>query len=202
VNGKKDIESVNSDKREFLTVVTTAVGLAGAGLVSVPFVKSLEPDAAVKAASVVTVDISQLKPGMHLTISWQDKPVIIVHRTPEMLATLKETIPELRDPDNHAPQQPPYCDNPYRSRKPEWLVMARVCTHLCCTPLFEPNKGSVAPGWLGGFHCPCHGSLYDLSGRVFKNVPAPRNMAIPEYEFTDDHKAVKITGMWPKAKLC
>ena len=167
-----------------------------------PFVKSLEPDASVGAAATTVADLTKIAPGMQMTVSWQDKPVIIVHRTPEMLASLKAVTPELADPDCTVPQQPPYAKNIYRARKPEWLVMVRVCTHLCCIPLYEPAPGSVEPHWDGGFHCPCHGSLYDLSGRVFKNVPAPRNMAIPEYDFVNGGTQVQITAMYPGSKLC
>ncbi|HKJ22308.1 MAG TPA: ubiquinol-cytochrome c reductase iron-sulfur subunit [Gammaproteobacteria bacterium] len=193
---------IDEKRRKFLTTVTSVVGAAGAGLAATPFVKSMEPDASVQAASTTTVDIGAIGPGEQVTVKWQDKPVFIVNRTPEMLATLKKVTPELLDPDNKLPQQPPYCNNMYRSRKPEWFVMVGVCTHLCCTPTFKPQQGSVNPKWLGGYHCPCHGSFYDLSGRVFKDVPAPRNMAIPEYEFTDNDTKIKITSLYPKSKLC
>lgn len=189
-------------KRRFLTAATTVVGAVGAGFVAVPFIRSLEPDAEQQAGSVSIIDISGIAPGGHIVSGWQQKPVIIANRTPEMLATLKEVTPRLLDPNNDVPQQPLYAKNIYRARKPEWLVMMLVCTHLCCTPLYRPKKGSVSPDWLGGFHCPCHGSLYDLSGRVFTGVPAPRNMVIPEYEFINGGKQVKITGINPKSKFC
>jgi ubiquinol-cytochrome c reductase iron-sulfur subunit len=192
----------DSSRRRFLTAATALVGSAGMAAVAVPFIKSLEPDAAEEAESILTVDISELEPGMHLTTGWQQKPLLIVHRTPEMLATLEEVTPFLLDPDCTVPQQPPYAANIYRAREPEWLVMMFVCTHLCCTPLFKPDKGSVRPDWLGGFHCPCHGSLYDLSGRVFKDVPAPRNIVVPEYEFVDGGKHVRVSGLYKGSKLC
>ncbi len=189
-------------KRKFLTVATAAVGTTGVGIMIVPFVKSLEPDAAATAASVVTIDISRIPPGGHMTTSWQQKPLIIVRRTPEMLATLKQISSQLKDPDNKNPQQPSYAQNPYRSRKSEWLVMMQVCTHLCCSPTFDPKKGTVSPDWLGGFFCACHGSRYDLSGRVMIGSPAPENMVIPEYTFSDDGKSVQITGISKASKLC
>lgn len=199
---QKDEKDVDKNKRQFLTAATSVVGAAGIGCLAVPFVKSLEPDASVAAAATTIADLTGIKPGMQTTVSWQDKPVVIVHRTPKMLATLKDVTSDLADPDSNVPQQPPYAKNRYRSIKPEWLVMVRVCTHLCCIPLYKPKPGSVEPQWEGGFHCPCHGSLFDLAGRVYKDVPAPRNLAIPQYEFIDGGKRVKITAMYPKAKLC
>jgi len=189
-------------KRRFLTAAVTVAGTAGASAVAVPFIKSLEPDAAAKAASVVTVDISRIPLGGHITTSWQQKPLIIVHRTPEMLATLSQIASRLKDPDSKAPQQPPYAQNIYRSRKPEWLVMIQVCTHLCCSPAFEPKKGSVSPTWPGGFFCACHGSGYDLSGRVMFDSPAPENMVVPDYAFTNGGKSVRIVGLGKESKLC
>lgn len=195
-------ERIDADKRRLLTAATTIAGATGLGLLATPLVESMEPDASVKAASTATVDISGIAAGQQQVVKWQDKPVFIVNRTPEMLATLGEVTPRLSDPDSHHPQQPPFARNRYRSLKPEWLVMVGVCTHLCCSPAFKPNKGSVRPGWLGGYHCPCHGSLYDLAGRVFKDVPAPLNMAIPEYSFIDNDTKVTITSLYPETKLC
>ncbi len=207
---KQDRDEKNSEaldrkelsKRHFLTAATAAIGTAGIGVLAVPFVKSLEPDAAAAAASVVTVDISEIPLGGHLTTSWQQKPLIIVRRTPEMLATLSQVTSQLKDPDNKVPQQPSYAQNMYRSRKPEWLIMMQVCTHLCCSPTYEPKKGTVSATWLGGFFCACHGSRYDLSGRVMFGSPAPENMVVPDYTFTDGGKSVQITGLDKKSKLC
>jgi len=198
----RDAPDVDARKRQFLAAATGIVGALGCAGLAVPFVKSLEPDASVAAAATTVADLTKIGPGMQMTVSWQDKPVIIVHRTPEMLASLEQVTPELADPECKVAQQPPYARNIYRARKPEWLVMVRVCTHLCCIPLFKPAPGSVEPHWDGGFHCPCHGSLYDLSGRVFKNVPAPRNMAIPEYDFVNGGTQVRISAMYPGSKLC
>ncbi len=204
---KKDSEPQSLDrkelsKRRFLTAATAVVGTTGIAVVAVPFVKSLEPDAAATAASIVTVDISGIPTGGHMTTSWQQKPLIIVRRTPEMLATLSQVTSRLKDPDNKVPQQPPYAQNIYRSRKPEWLIMMQVCTHLCCSPAYEPKKGAVNPEWLGGFFCACHGSSYDLSGRVMFGSPAPENMVVPDYTFIEGGKKIQITGLEKKSKLC
>jgi ubiquinol-cytochrome c reductase iron-sulfur subunit len=193
---------VDEKKRRFLVTATSAIGAIGVAGVATALVRSLEPDASIAAASVQTVDITRIEPGMQVTVSWQGKPVIVLNRSPEMLATLDEVTPRLLDPNSDAPQQPLYCKNIYRSRKPEWLVMVFVCTHLCCVPLLKEKKGAVDPTWLGGFHCPCHGSFYDLSGRVFKDVPAPRNMAIPEYDFVDNDTKIRITAMAEGTQLC
>lgn len=194
----------NITRRRFLAAATSAVGAVVAGMVAVPLVDSLEPTAAAEAASSTTVDLTPIEPGMQVTVPWQKKPVIIINRTPEMLATLKETMAKgiLKDPLCKVPQQPPYCTNMYRSRVPEWYVGIRICNHLCCIPHYRPKKGSVAPWWLGGFHCPCHGSMYDLSARVIQGSPAPHNMAVPEYELSTEKMSATITHMYPKAHLC
>jgi len=202
VEGKKD--GPDMGRRRFLTAATSVVGVAAIGTVAVAMVESLEPTAAEAAAASTVVNLEPIEAGMQLTVPWQKNPVVIVNRTPAMLTTLTEIEKKdlLRDPHSDVPQQPPYCKNQYRSRKPEWLVMVRICTHLCCIPHYRPKKASVTPWWLGGFHCPCHGSMYDLSGRVMKGSPAPHNMAVPEYNFSADGKSVTITTMPPHAHLC
>ncbi len=197
-------EAPNPGRRRFLTAATSVVGAAIAGATVVAMVESMEPTAAEEAAASTTVNLAPIEPGMQVTVPWQKKPAIIVNRTPAMLATLAEAEQKklLKDPDCSVPQQPPYCRNRYRARKPEWLVMVRICTHLCCIPHYRPKPASVAPWWLGGFYCPCHGSMYDLSGRVIKGSPAPHNMAVPEYDFSADGKVVTITDMYAKAHLC
>ncbi|MDA8361234.1 MAG: ubiquinol-cytochrome c reductase iron-sulfur subunit [Gammaproteobacteria bacterium] len=191
-------------RRRFLVATTSVVGAAAVAAVAGVMVDSLEPTAADTAAASTTVNLEPIEPGMQVTVPWQKKPVVVVNRTPAMLATLKETAAKglLKDADCSVPQQPPYCKNEYRARKPEWLVMVRICTHLCCIPHYRPKKASVTPWWLGGFHCPCHGSMYDLSGRVIKGSPAPHNMAVPEYHYAKDGKTVTITKMYPEAHLC
>lgn len=200
----QSISPINVSKRRFLTLATATAGAAVAGAIGVPMIRSLEPTAADAAESVATVDLTPIEPGMQLVVMWQQKPVVIVNRTREMLQTLVEIEQKgaLKDPHSEVPQQPPYCKNMYRSRVPEWLVMVKICNHLCCIPHYRPKKASVTASWLGGFHCPCHGSLYDLSGRVMKGSPAPHNMAVPEYTITPDHKSVKVTKMYPQAHLC
>lgn len=197
-------EETRLNRRRFLTAATTAVGAVGVALTAYPFISSMDPNAEVRAQSTTRVDISKVKPGMALTVLFRGHPVAVVKRTPAMLATLTNPalLRHLRDPNNDKPQQPENCKNPYRSINPQWLVMIQVCTHLGCVPLFSPKPGSVTvtgllPQWWGGYHCPCHGSLYDLSGRVFQNVPAPMNMAIPVYHFEDGGKSVLITSVEP-----
>ena len=191
-------------RRRFLIAATSVAGAGVVIPVAVALVESLEPTAAEAAAASTTVNLAPIEPGMQLTVPWQKKPVIIVNRTPEMLASLLEAEKKnlLKDPKCLVPQQPPYCQNMYRARKPEWLVMVRICNHLCCIPHYRPKKASVTAWWVGGFHCPCHGSMYDLSGRVIKGSPAPHNMCIPEYHYAPDGKSVTITKMYPKAHLC
>ncbi len=207
-NTQKSIEPQTSPavitRRRFLTAMTAVTGTAVAGAVVVPMVQSLEPTAAASALATTTIDLTPIEPGMQVTAMWQEKPVIVINRTPEMLATLDETMQKglLKDPNCNVPQQPPYCKNKYRSRIPEWYVGIRICNHLCCIPHYRPKKGSVAPWWLGGFHCPCHGSMYDLSCRVIKGSPAPHNMAVPEYEIDIAKKKVVVTHMYPLAHLC
>lgn len=191
-------------RRRFLTALATASGAAVAGTIAVPMVKTLYPTAAADALATTTIDLSPIEPGMQMVALWQEKPVIVVNRTKEMLATLDEAEKKglLKDPHCEVPQQPPYCKNKYRARVPEWYVGIKICNHLCCIPHYRPKKGSVAPWWLGGFHCPCHGSMYDLSARVIKGSPAPHNMAIPEYDMDLKKMQVVVTKMYPLAHLC
>lgn len=185
-------QGVDKGKRRFLTAATTVVGAVGAGLVAVPFIRSMSPNAAVLAQATTEVDITKVAPGMGLTALWHGKPVHIVNRTPVMLATLNQTTSHLKDPNSNESEQPPYAKNQWRSRIPEWLVMVRVCTHLGCVPMFKPKPGEVSPDWKGGYFCPCHGSKYDLAGRVMQGVPAPLNMAIPPYAFLEGGKKVLV----------
>lgn len=189
-------DGVDFRKRNFLTGATTAVGGVGAGFVAYPFVKSMMPSARVRAKGApVEVDIAELEDGALLEVLWRGKPVWVVRRTPEMLATLDDVVPLLRDPKSKQPQQPPYCQNKYRSIKPPILVMVGICTHLGCTPEYRPfaKKGHLA---YPGFHCPCHGSKYDISGRVYKGVPAPLNMVVPPYHYVHDN-LIQV-GVGPK----
>lgn len=184
---------VDPGRRRFLTLATTGVGAVGAGFVAWPFLASLKPSERAKALGApVTQDISLLEPGQKLNVAWRGKPVWIVRRTPEMLASLAKVKDQLADPDNEMPQQPEYIKGDARALKPEILVMIGSCTHLGCSPTFRPDHPApeIAADWQGGFYCPCHGSKFDLSGRVYKNVPAPINLQVPPYRFENDTTVV------------
>jgi ubiquinol-cytochrome c reductase iron-sulfur subunit len=180
---------VNKSRRRVLIAATSVVGAVGAGFALVPFIASMNPSAKARAAGApVEADISKLEPGALLRVKWRGKPIWVVHRTPEMLADLPTLDPVLTDPASEVPQQPDYCRNPTRSIKPEFLVAIGICTHLGCSPTFRPE---VAPDdlgaeWKGGFFCPCHGSRFDLAGRVYKGVPAPTNLVIPIHTYVND----------------
>ena len=184
-------EGVDRDKRRFLTLLTTGVGAVGVGFAATPFVLSMTPSARAKAAGApVEVDISKIEPGQMLTVEWRGKPVWIVRRTKEMLATLPALDNVVADPKSkNANQQPSYAVNENRSIKPELLVVVGICTHLGCSPSqkFQVGPASgMGDDWMGGFFCPCHGSKFDLAGRVFKNVPAPSNLPVPPHMFLSD----------------
>lgn len=154
--------------------------------VAVPLVMSMLPSARAKAAGApVEVDIGKIEPGMLLTVEWRGKPVWVVNRTKAMLDQLPKNDPLLVDPNSEVPQQPPYCKNPTRSIKPEYLVAIGICTHLGCSPTYRKDVGAADLGadWPGGFFCPCHGSRFDLAARVFKGVPAPTNLVIPPHQY-------------------
>lgn len=174
-------------RRDFLFVATGVVAAVGAVMTAWPFIDQMEPSSAVLAASsVLEVDLSSIEPGQQILLQWQKKPIFVVRRTPENLATLKDpkVLAQLRDPDSTEAQQPPYAKNWSRSIMPDYLVLIGICTHLGCIPDFRPIAGALGPGWPGGYLCPCHGSRYDLAGRVFQNVPAPLNLPVPPYRFT------------------
>jgi ubiquinol-cytochrome c reductase iron-sulfur subunit len=178
---------VDLRKRRMLTAVTSVVGAVGAVYVAVPFVASMEPSARAKAAGApVEADFSKLEKGQLLRVKWRGKPVWLLSRTEEMLATLPQLDSQLRDPKSNESEQPPYCKNEHRSIRPELFVCIGICTHLGCSPTYRPDVAPADLGadWKGGFFCPCHGSRYDLAARVFQGVPAPLNMVIPKYKFT------------------
>lgn len=184
-------EGVDRDKRRFLTLLTTGVGAIGVGFAATPFVLSMTPSARARAAGApVEVDISKLEPGQMLTVEWRGKPVWIVNRTKDMLASLSTHDQLLSDPKSKVTdQQPAYATNETRSIKPELLVLVGICTHLGCSPSqkFQVGPASgMGDDWQGGFFCPCHGSKFDLAGRVFKGVPAPTNLVVPPYMFVSD----------------
>ena len=185
---------VDRGKRRFLIAATSAMGGIGGIAVAVPFAMSMTPSARARAAGApVEVDISQIEPGMMITVEWRGKPVWIVHRTPEMIATLPKIDSELADPGSTAPMQPDYARNEGRSIKPEYLVLVGICTHLGCSPsqkLAPGQESGMGGDWPGGFFCPCHGSKFDLAGRVFKGVPAPNNLEVPPYAFLSDTRLI------------
>lgn len=177
----------NPSRRKFLIAATTAAGGVAAAGVAVPLVFSMMPSARAKAAGApVEVDISKIEPGMMLTEEWRGKPVWIVNRTKEMLTLLLNHDAQLSDPNSEVPQQPVYCKNPQRSIKPQYLVAVGICTHLGCSPTEKLQAGSGAgmvADWPGGFFCPCHGSRFDLSARVFAGSPAPINLMVPPHQY-------------------
>lgn len=179
---------IDSSRRKFLTWTTAVVGGIGAAYTMVPFIKSWNPSEKAKAAGApVKVDISQIQPGQLIRVEWRGKPVWIVKRTQAMLDELPKHEERLRDPKSEEPQQPEYAQNASRAIKPEIFVAVGICTHLGCSPTYIPsNFGEQISGVNSGFFCPCHGSKFDLAGRVFKGVPAPLNLAIPPYYFIDD----------------
>lgn len=185
------VESIDSGRRHFLVVATTVTGVAGAALTAVPFLASWKPSARAQALGApVEADISKIELGAMIKINWRGQAVYIVHRTPEMRAklTTSELTSRLRDPDSKDSEQPKYAQNSTRALKPEYLVLIGVCTHLGCAPMnrFEPGDAELGADWPGGFYCPCHGSKFDLAGRVFKDVPAPLNLKVPPYRFIND----------------
>jgi ubiquinol-cytochrome c reductase iron-sulfur subunit len=184
-------EQIDGGRRHFLLVATTVTGLAGAAATAVPFLASWKPSARAQALGApVEQDISKLEPGAVLKVNWRGQAIYIVRRTPEMLATLAtpEIVNRLRDPNSEESEQPEYTKNDTRALKPEYLVLVGVCTHLGCAPLdrFQPQDAELGADWPGGSYCPCHGSKFDLAGRVFKDVPAPTNLRVPPYRFMND----------------
>jgi ubiquinol-cytochrome c reductase iron-sulfur subunit len=180
---------VDLKKRRVLTAAATVVGAVGAGFVAVPFVASMQPSARAKAAGApVEADISKLEMGQMLRVKWRGKPVWVVRRSPEMMAALPSLNEVLRDPDSNESEQPDYCKNPERAVKPEFFVAVGICTHLGCSPTYRPDMGAADLGadWKGGFFCPCHGSRFDLAGRVYQGVPAPLNLVIPPHQYLSD----------------
>ena len=183
--------TVDASKRTWL-IASSCAGAVGAGFVAVPFVSSFQPSERAKAAGApVEVDLSNIGPGEMKTVEWRGKPVWILRRTPEMLASLKKTDGEVADPKSvrTAYPTPDYAKNEYRSIKPEYFVAVGICSHLGCSPTdkFTPGpQPSLPDDWQGGFFCPCHGSTFDMAGRVFKNKPAPDNLEVPRHMYLSD----------------
>jgi ubiquinol-cytochrome c reductase iron-sulfur subunit len=177
-------------RRDFLTMVTLASAAVAVGAVAWPFVASMGPAADVLAAGApVDVDLTKLQPGQQIVVLWRGKPIFILHRTPEALKELQSPalLARLADPASGVDQQPPYARNWHRSITPEYGIMVGICTHLGCLPGYypRPDPANPAPNWPGGYLCPCHGSKYDLAGRVYRGVPAPDNLPVPPYHLVN-----------------
>ncbi len=184
------IEGVDKGRRRVLTLLTSAVGAVGAVGAAVPFVVSWQPSARAQAAGApVEADISKLEPGGMLTFEWRGKPVWVVRRTERNVADLPSNDARLQDPNSaNAAQQPEWAQNGTRSQRDEYAVLVGICTHLGCSPTFRPEiaPADLGADWKGGFFCPCHGSTFDLAGRVFNGSPAPKNLEVPPYKYLSD----------------
>jgi ubiquinol-cytochrome c reductase iron-sulfur subunit len=182
-----DADRIDRNRRHFLTIAAAATGAVGAGFVAVPFLSSLKPSARAQALGApVEVPLGSIQPGEMVRVLWRGKLIFVLRRSDTMLKTLEEGLDRLRDPNSEVvEQQPEYAANETRSLRPEWLVIEGSCTHLGCAPL-EDFQARPVEGWGGGFFCPCHGSKFDLAGRVYKGVPAPSNLRVPPYRFVRD----------------
>ena len=183
-------DQIDASRRKFLTRVTIGWGAVGAAFTAVPFIESWNPSERTRAQGLpVEVDLSKLEPGQMLAPIpiWRKAPIYLVRRTPEMIARIAEHDSELKDPKSDDSEQPPYAKNALRSLNPEYLVIIGTCTHLGCLPKQRFAVGELYPSWPGGFFCPCHGSRFDLAGRVFKGSPASVNLKVPRYSFRNPH---------------
>lgn len=182
-------DGVNPGRRRFLVAATSVVGAAGAVGAAVPFVGSWFPSAKAKAAGApVKVNIGKIEPGQQMVAEWRGQPVFILRRTPQILDALGKRTAQLSDPESKASVQPGYVDHALRSIKPEILLLVGLCTHLGCSPTFRPEVAPADLGadWVGGYFCPCHGSRYDLAGRVYKAQPAPLNLPVPPHSYESE----------------
>lgn len=188
-------DGVNHSRRRMLIGSTAAVGAVGAVFVATPFVKSWNPSAKAKAAGApVTADLSNLEPGQQMVVEWRGKPVWVVRRSKEALADLDKVAGYLRDPNSDESIQPEFAKNKFRTPqgKEEFIILVGICTHLGCSPTYRPEiaPADLGQSWRGGFFCPCHGSTYDMAGRVYKSVPAPTNLEVPPYKYLDGNVVV------------
>jgi ubiquinol-cytochrome c reductase iron-sulfur subunit len=195
------VDDVDLGRRRFLTATATVVGGVGVAFVAVPFLSSWSPSERAQAAGApVEADISRLEEGALMTVEWRGRPIWLLKRSQRMLDDLPGLRDQLRDPDSaETAQQPPYAQNVHRSIQPELLVMIGICTHLGCSPTFRPEiaPADLGPNWRGGFFCPCHGSGFDLAGRVYRGVPAPLNMEVPPHRFLSD--SLVLIGVDPES---
>ena len=195
-------DDVNKGRRRFLVATTSVVGGVGIGIAAVPFIKSWMPSAKAQAVGVpVEVNINKLKEGQLLKVQWRGQTIGVLRRTQEMIANLPNIDAVLADPESTNADQPAYIHGEQRALKPEFLIVNMHCTHLGCVPQMIPQVGPQPfdENWNGGFYCPCHKSKFDLSGRVFKGVPAPTNLRIPPYSFLDDNTV--IIGVSPQGAV-
>jgi ubiquinol-cytochrome c reductase iron-sulfur subunit len=181
--------SLELDRRQFITAATSVT--AGVGLIAAatPFIESFRPSArALGLGGPVQVDTARLEDGQMITVQWRGKPIYVLRRPQSLLDRLESIVPQLLDPESTAAQQPDYASNRYRAIRPEILVLVGICTHLGCAPLYRPDvaPADLGPDWQGGFFCPCHGSKFDLAGRVYRGVPAPLNLAVPPHRYRSE----------------
>lgn len=186
-----DNQEINNGRRRFLILATSGAGGVAALGVATPFVASFFPSEKAKAAgAAVEIDVSKIESGQMMTAEWQGKPIWVVNRTAQQLKDLKALDGAVSDPKSEVEQQPENCKNETRSIKPNIFVAIGICTHLGCSPTYRPDVGAADLGggsWKGGFFCPCHGSKFDLAGRVYAGVPAPTNLVIPPYKYLNDN---------------
>jgi len=183
------IPASEPNRRDMMTLIASAGAAIGLGAMAWPFIDSMNPSADTLAAGApIDVDVSKVVPGQQIVVMWRGTPIFVVNRSDAAVKTLQDPklLSILRDPNSTVHQQPPYAQNWHRSADETWAVMVGICTHLGCIPTFYPNPSDSTPtaNWLGGYLCPCHGSKYDLAGRVFQGVPAPYNLPVPPYHFT------------------
>lgn len=188
-------DGIDKGRRRFLTTAATVVGGAGAAAGAVPFIASMAPSAKARAIGApVEVEIGDLKPGERKITQWQGKPIWILRRSESTLERLQNPGPRIKDPRSEEEQQPEYAENMHRSIKPEYLIVIGLCTHLGCSPSYvtadEGDQHDLGADWKGGFFCPCHGSIFDLSGRVYKNFPAPSNLIVPPHKYLSDNRVL------------
>ncbi len=190
-----DEQEVDQSRRRFLTAATVATGAVGTVFAITPFIKSWNPSERARALGAPTeVDVTKIEPGQMVIATWRKQAIYIVHRTPEMVASLPKNDAQLKDPTSADSLQPAYATNEMRSVKPDYLVLIGICTHLGCLPKqhFERGDASLGADWPGGFFCPCHGSKFDMAGRVFAGSPASVNLSVPPYEFRGDTVVIGV----------
>ena len=186
------------DRRKFLSVATSVTSVIGGIFAITPFILSFQPSKKAKAlGAAIKVDLSSLEVGSIIKVIYRGTPYYVVHRSEDMIERLKSSENDLRDPDSDLSVQPNFAKNEFRSMKPKYLVVAGVCTHLGCAPIekFSIAPADMGPDWNGGFYCPCHGSKFDLSGRVYSGVPAPSNLRVPPHRFEND--SILVVGENP-----